>query len=45
MITSALQDANLTYEKIKSFSDRLIAIENDLGYKEMRWLELSEMEA
>ncbi len=44
LITKALQDTNLPYEKIKGFSDRLIAIENDLGYKEMRWLELSEME-
>lgn len=45
MLTNAMQDTNLTYEKIQAFSDRLIAIENDLSYKEMRWLELSEMEA
>jgi ABC transport system ATP-binding/permease protein len=45
LITNALQDASLPYEKIKSFSDRLIIIENDLSYKEMRWLELSEMES
>ena len=41
-IADKMSDGNLPFEEIKKLSDRLIAIDNELGMKEFRWLELSE---
>ena len=41
-IAEQMSNSNLPFEEIKKFSDRLIAIDNELGMKEFRWLELSE---
>ena len=41
-IAEKMSSGNLAFEEIKKHSDRLIAIDNELGMKEFRWLELSE---
>ena len=41
-IADKMSDGDLPFEEIKKLSDRLIAIDNELGMKEFRWLELSE---
>ena len=41
-IADKMSNGALPFEEIKKFSDRLIAIDNELGMKEFRWLELSE---
>ncbi len=41
-IAEKMSNGDLPFEEIKKFSDRLIAIDNELGMKEFRWLELSE---
>ena len=41
-IADKMSDGNLPFEEIKKLSDRLIAIDNELGMKEFRWLEMSE---
>ncbi len=41
-IAEQMSNGNLPFEEIKKFSDRLITIDNELGMKEFRWLELSE---
>jgi len=42
-IADKMSDGNLPFEEIKKLSDRLIAIDNELGMKEFRWLELLEL--
>ena len=41
-IADKMSDGDLPFEEFKKLSDRLIAIDNELGIKEFRWLELSE---
>ncbi len=41
-IAEQMSSGDLPFEEIKKHSDRLIAIDNELGMKEFRWLELSE---
>jgi len=41
-IVDKMSNETLAFDEIKKFSDRLIAIDNELGMKEFRWLELSE---
>jgi ATP-binding cassette subfamily F protein uup len=41
-IADKMSDDKLAFEEIKKLSDRLITIDNELGMKEFRWLELSE---
>lgn len=41
-IAEKMSNGDLPFEEIKKFSDRLISIDNELGMKEFRWLELSE---
>ncbi len=41
-IAELMSSGDLSFEVIKKHSDRLIAIDNELGMKEFRWLELSE---
>ena len=41
-IADKMSDGDLPFEEIKKLSDRLIAIDNELGMKEFRWLEMSE---
>ena len=41
-IAEQMSNGNLPFEEIKKFSDRLITIDNELGLKEFRWLELSD---
>jgi ATP-binding cassette subfamily F protein uup len=35
---------NISYEELQSLSEKMIALTRQLEEKEMRWLELSEME-
>jgi ATP-binding cassette subfamily F protein uup len=42
-LTNQLSDPELDYTRIESISKRLQDISNELGLKEMRWLELSEL--
>lgn len=42
-LTNQLSDPEMGYEKIESVSRRLTAIAQELEFKEMRWLELSEI--
>ena len=41
-IADKMSNETLAFDEIKKLSDRLIAIDNELGMKEFRWLELSE---
>ncbi len=41
-IAEQMSVGTLAFDEIKKLSDRLIAIDNELGLKEFRWLELSE---
>lgn len=43
-ITEKMSGSNLTFDQIQQLSDRLIAINLEIESKELRWLELSEME-
>ncbi len=43
MITEKMSAGDLGFEELQKFSDRLIAIGNEMEEKELRWLELSEM--
>ena len=41
-IADKMSNEKLAFDEIKKLSDRLIVIDNELGMKEFRWLELSE---
>ena len=38
-----MSSGNLGFEELQKLSDRMIAITEESGEKELRWLELSEM--
>jgi ATP-binding cassette subfamily F protein uup len=43
-ITEKMSSSDLSFDQIQQLSDRLIAINLEIEAKELRWLELSEME-
>jgi ATP-binding cassette subfamily F protein uup len=43
-VTEKMSSGNISYEELQSLSEKMIAITRQLEEKEMRWLELSEME-
>lgn len=43
-LTEKMSGGNISYEELQSLSEKMIAITRQLEEKEMRWLELSEME-
>ncbi len=44
-ITEQMSKGYLSFEEISKLSDRMVAITHELETKEMRWLELSEMQS
>ena len=42
-ISEKMSSGNIGFEELQKLSDRMIALSNDSGEKELRWLELSEM--
>jgi ABC transport system ATP-binding/permease protein len=44
-ITAQMSKGDLSFEEISKLSDRMVAITQELETKEMRWLELSEMQS
>ena len=42
-ITDTMGTGNLSFEELQKLSERIIVIDQLLGEKELRWLELSEM--
>lgn len=42
LLAEKMSTGDLPYTEITRISERIIAIENELSFKEMRWLELSE---
>jgi len=43
-VTEKMSGGNISYEELQSLSEKMIALTRQLEEKEMRWLELSEME-
>jgi ATP-binding cassette subfamily F protein uup len=43
-ITEKMSSGDISYEELQSLSEKMIALTRQLEEKEMRWLELSEME-